>query len=97
MIKMLASVLAIVLGALPEPALAQVSYVGSSTIGDHIIPAAAKTFTAKTKIAFGTIETQGSGKGLELVLRGQAPLAGVARSLTLAEKQRRIRDRGVRE
>jgi phosphate transport system substrate-binding protein len=90
MIRTLASVLAIVLAALPEPALAQVSYVGSSTIGDHIIPAAAKAFTAKTKIAFGTIEIQGSGKGLELVLRGEAPLAGVGRSLTLAEKQRRI-------
>lgn len=90
MIKALASLLALALAAHSAPALAQVSYAGSSTIGEHIIPEAAKVFTAKTGIRFGTVEIQGSGKGLEMVLRGEAQLAGVARSLTLDEKSRRI-------
>src|SRR5712691_5811676 len=68
-------------------ASAEISYVGSSTIGENIIPEAAKVFTAKTGIPFGTVEIQGSGKGLEKVLRGDAQLAGVSRALTLAEKQ----------
>jgi phosphate transport system substrate-binding protein len=90
MIKALAPLLALALAAHSAPALAQVSYAGSSTIGEHIIPEAAKVFTAKTGIRFGTVEIQGSGKGLEMVLRGEAQLAGVARSLTLDEKSRRI-------
>ena len=63
--------------------------VGSSTIGEHIVPAAAKAFTARTGIPFGAIQIQGSGKGLEMVRRGEAQLAGVSRPLTLAEKRQR--------
>ena len=85
-----APVLALVLGILVGPAAAQLAYVGSSTIGEDIIPEAAKAFTAKTGIPFGSIEIQGSGKGLEMVLRGEAQLAGVSRSLSSQEKQQRF-------
>jgi phosphate transport system substrate-binding protein len=71
-------------------AAAEISYVGSSTIGDHIMPEAAEAFTRKTGIKLRSIDTQGSGKGLELVVRGAAPLAGVTRGLTFVEKQQRI-------
>lgn len=71
-------------------AASQLSYVGSSTIGDNIIPAAAEAFARKTGVKLGPIDTQGSGKGLELVVRGEAPLAGVSRGLTFVEKQQRI-------
>ena len=90
MIKALVSALTLALTALSGPAFAEISYVGSPTIGLHIIPEAARVFTKKTGIRFGAIEIQGSGKGLEMILGGQAQLAGVSRSLTLDEKTRRI-------
>jgi phosphate transport system substrate-binding protein len=71
-------------------AAAELSYVGSSTLGDHVIPAAAEAFARKTGVKLGPIAIQGSGHGLELVVRGAAPLAGVSRSLTFVEKQQRI-------
>ena len=80
---------ALILGS-AAAAAAELSYVGSSTIGDNIIPAAAEAFARKTGVKLGSIATQGSGQGLELVLRGTAPLAGVSRGLTLVEKQQRI-------
>lgn len=88
MITRLAVALTVAWAVLAPMASAQLAYVGSATIGDHIIPAAAKAFTAKTGVQFGSVETQGSGKGLEMVLSGKAHLAGVSRPLTLAEKQR---------
>jgi phosphate transport system substrate-binding protein len=80
---------ALILGSAGSAA-AELSYVGSSTIGDHIVPAAAEAFARKTGIKLESIATQGSGQGVELVLRGAAPLAGVARGLTLVEKRQRI-------
>ena len=80
---------ALILGS-AATAAAELSYVGSSTIGDNIIPAAAEAFARKTGIKFGSIATQGSGQGLELVVGGAAPLAGVSRGLTFVEKQQRI-------
>jgi phosphate transport system substrate-binding protein len=80
---------ALILGS-AATAAAELSYVGSSTIGDTILPAAAEAFARKTGVKLGSIATQGSGKGLELVVRGAAPLAGVSRGLTLVEKQQRI-------
>ena len=71
-------------------AASELSYVGSSTIGDSIIPPAAEAFARKTGVKIGSIATQGSGQGLELVVRGAAPLAGVGRGLTFVEKQQRI-------
>src|SRR5438105_4706620 len=72
--KSTASAGALILGMLCGSAAAQIAYVGSSTIGEHVIPQAAKAFAAKTGILFSRIETQGSGKGLEMVLRGEAQL-----------------------
>ena len=88
--RWLGGLLAALVLASPVPAAAELSYVGSSTIGDHIMPAAAEAFTRKTGVTLRSIETQGSGQGLELVMRGAAPLAGVTRALTFVEKQQRI-------
>jgi phosphate transport system substrate-binding protein len=90
MIRRTASALALVLGMLGGSAAAQIVYVGSATIGENIIPQAAKAFTAKTGIALSRIETQGRGIGLEMVLRGEAQIVGITHSLTPEEKQRRI-------
>jgi phosphate transport system substrate-binding protein len=86
----LACLLAVVILGSAATAGAELSYVGSSTLGDHIIPAAAEAFARKTGVKLGSIAIQGSGKGLELVVRGAAPLAGVSRALTFVEKQQRI-------
>lgn len=83
-------VVACLLGILSDSATAQIAYVGSGTLGENVISEAARAFTAKTGIPFGKIELQGSGNGLEMVQRGEASLAGVARSLTLEEKQQRL-------
>jgi phosphate transport system substrate-binding protein len=80
---------ALVLGS-AATAAAELSYVGSSTIGDNIIAPAVEAFARKTGVKLGSIATQGSGQGLELVVRGAAPLAGVGRGLTFVEKQQRI-------
>jgi phosphate transport system substrate-binding protein len=61
--------------------------VGSSTIGEHLVPEAAAAFAARTGVRFGAVQLQGSGKGLAMVTRGEAPLAGVSRALTPAERQ----------
>jgi phosphate transport system substrate-binding protein len=79
-IKSTASALALILGMLSGLASAQITYVGSTTIGEGLIPEAAKAFTAKTGIPFGSIEVPGSSKGLEMILRGEAQLAGISRS-----------------
>ena len=84
------SAAALFLALTAEPAHGEIVYVGSSTIGEHVIEAAATAFAATTGIRFSSIQTQGSGKGLEMVLQGEAQLAGVARSLTPAEKWRRL-------
>jgi phosphate transport system substrate-binding protein len=79
-----------VLGMLSGSASAQITYVGSAPIGEYIIPEAAKAFTARTGIPFGGVGPYASGVGLEMVIRGDATLAGVGRSLTVEEKQRRL-------
>jgi phosphate transport system substrate-binding protein len=86
----LAGLLAILILGSAATAAADLSYVGSATIGDSIIPAAAEAFARKTGVQIGPIDTQGSGPALELVVRGAAPLAGVSRGLTFVEKQQRI-------
>lgn len=75
---------------LPFIAKAEVSYTGSSTIGEEIIPEAAKAFTRKTGIKFGSIENPGSGKGIQALLEGKTQLAGVSRSLTASEKAEKL-------
>jgi phosphate transport system substrate-binding protein len=89
-ISWLAGLLAILVLGTAATATAELSYVGSSALGDYIIPVAAEVFTKKTGVKLRSIDTQGSGKGLELVVRGAAPLAGVSRALTFVEKQQRI-------
>jgi phosphate transport system substrate-binding protein len=88
--RWLGGLLAALVLASPVPAAAELPYVGSSTIGENIMPAAVEAFTKKTGIKLLSIGSQGSGKGLDMVVSGAAPLAGVSRSLTFVEKQQRI-------
>lgn len=90
MAKKLLLMLAISIFVLPQLAQAEVSYTGSSTIGENIIPEAAEAFTKKTGIKFGSIENPGSGKGVAAVIDGRAQLAGASRPLTAKEKREKL-------
>lgn len=76
-------------GENPSPPLQQAPlvYVGSATIGERVLLDATREFTARTGIPFANLRTIGSGEGLEALLKGEADLAGLSRSLTVAEKQ----------
>lgn len=65
---------------LASPALAGVTYNGSSTIGQNILPKATQLFTAKTGIPFDSIKNDGSGKGVQALLKNEVVLAGVSRA-----------------
>jgi len=45
-----------------SPALADLTYKGSSTIGGNFLPETVKLFTDTTGIAFSSIDIAGSGK-----------------------------------
>jgi phosphate transport system substrate-binding protein len=68
------------------PAMAEITYEGSSTIGLSIMPEAREAFARKTGVRFSSIMTQGSGKGFKAAIEGKALVAGVSRTLTLEEQ-----------
>jgi phosphate transport system substrate-binding protein len=63
------------------------TYEGSSTIGENIMPEATKAFDSKTKIKFTSIGNLGSGKGFKAVMEGKADIGGLSRALTHDEKK----------
>lgn len=66
-------------------------YVGSSTIGMGVLNiGAVATFEKKTGNRFVLVENSGSGKGIEALLRGETPLAGVSRRLTQEERGKNL-------
>jgi len=80
-------VMLLVIGQLVE---AQgLTYEGSTTIGETIMPEAAKVFEAKTKIKFDYIGGLGSGNGFKAVMEGKCYVAGVSRALKPNEKKQK--------
>lgn len=67
--------------------MAEIKYIGSSTIGKNILPEAAKSFTKQTGIPFEEIQNPGSGKGVKALIAGETPLAGISRKPENAEKK----------
>jgi len=66
------------------------TYAGSSTIAEYVIADAAYAFATRTGIKFARITAEGSRTGVEKVLRGEAQVGGVSRSLQPAEKSLQI-------
>ncbi|OGS02023.1 MAG: hypothetical protein A2204_07550 [Elusimicrobia bacterium RIFOXYA1_FULL_47_7] len=66
---------------------AGLTYDGSTTIGENIMPDAAKLFTEKTGIKFDKIGGLGSGKGFKMVMEGSIDIGGVSRALSIEEKR----------
>lgn len=85
------STLAVAALLVASPALAEVTYNGSSTIGQNILPKAAKLFTEKTGIKFTGIKNDGSGKGIKALLANECNLAGISRAPKDAEKAEGLR------
>ncbi len=81
---------AIALFSLPQTVEAELSYSGSSTIGDNIIPAAARMFREKTGVNFSSIENPGSGKGMKAMIEGRVDISGASRPLKDSEKKEKI-------
>ncbi|MDP1808186.1 MAG: phosphate ABC transporter substrate-binding protein [Actinomycetota bacterium] len=73
----------------------EITYTGSSTIGEHIIPEAFIIFSNKTGTKIGSIEVPGSGKGIKAVIDGKAPLAGSSRPLKPEEEQQGIESQPI--
>jgi len=72
---------------LPGVCWAGLTYEGSTTIGENIMPDAVKAFESKTEIKFDKVGGLGSGKGFKAVMAGEVDLAGVSRPLDADEKK----------
>lgn len=66
---------------------AGLTYEGSSTISELMLPEVAKVLKEKTGVAFDAIGRQGSGKGFEAVMAGKVNIGGMSRSLKADEKK----------
>src|SRR5574341_1442391 len=66
----------------------ELSYSGSSTIGQAILEAAGarKAFEASSGVKFASFEVPGSGKGVEALMAGKVTVAGASRPLKPNEK-----------
>ncbi len=62
------------------------TYEGSSTIGENLMPIAAATFASESGTSFDTIGTRGSGAGFAAVMAGHVEIAGMSRSLKESEE-----------
>lgn len=65
---------------------AELSYVGSSTIGKTIFPTLAKEFAQKSGHTFSRIENPGSGQGIDALLKDKTELAGISRAIENKER-----------
>ncbi|MCM2276935.1 MAG: phosphate ABC transporter substrate-binding protein [Oligoflexia bacterium] len=70
-------------------AVAGLTYEGSSTIADNIMPEMTKAFEAKAKIKFDKVGTLGSGKGFKAATDGTASIGGMSRGLNNEEKKKK--------
>jgi len=67
------------------PVFAQLTYEGSSSIGDSLLPELAKGFEAKSGIGFTKITSNSSAQGYQAVSEGRARIGGLSRLLTADE------------
>lgn len=74
---------------LPNVALADITYSGSSTIGTGILKegGAVAAFEKKSGKKFTSVEIPGSGKGIQALIDGKVDLAGASRTLKAEEKK----------
>jgi phosphate transport system substrate-binding protein len=74
---------------LPNVALADITYSGSSTIGTGVLKegGAVAAFEKKSGKKFTSVEIPGSGKGIQALIEGKVELGGASRPLKAEEKK----------
>lgn len=73
---------------LPQIALGELSYSGSSTIGTGVLNSGGvAAFEKKTGKKFKAVDIPGSGKGVQTLIDGKVELAGASRPLKPEEKK----------
>lgn len=77
------------------PVQAQLTYEGSSSIGEGLLPELAKAFTAKTGTPFGQINPTNSAQGFQAVKDGKARLGGLSRLLNKEELEAGLANRVI--
>lgn len=65
------------------------TYQGSATIGETVMPEAVKVFEERTGVVFDEVGITGSSDGFKAVMSGEAALGGMSRRLKRAEKRKR--------
>ena len=82
--------LLVVFIALPGTLFGNLTYEGSSTIGENILPRLTRAFEEVAGVRFSSISNQGSGKGVEAILQRKADIAGLSRPLSAKEKSENL-------
>ena len=67
------------------PAIADLTYEGSSSIGGALLPELAKAFEQKSGIKFTTITSNDSTQGFKALMTGKTLIGGLSRLLTTEE------------
>ncbi|MBE0496509.1 MAG: phosphate ABC transporter substrate-binding protein [Campylobacterales bacterium] len=70
---------------------AQLTYSGSSTIGQTFFPVLAKQFEQKSSHRFSSIENPGSGRGVAALIAGQTDIAGISSPVSSAMREANLR------
>lgn len=70
---------------------AELTYSGSSTIGQTFFPVLAKQFEQKSSHKFTSIESPGSGRGVANLIAGQADIAGISSPVSAAMREANLR------
>lgn len=65
---------------------AELSYVGSSTIGKTVLPQFAQEFSKNYRHTFSRIDNPGSGQGVDALLKDKTELAGISRPIEAKER-----------
>jgi phosphate transport system substrate-binding protein len=80
---------------LPGMSFGQLSYEGSTSIAERLLPDLVEAWVAKSGRVFGEIRSTDSTQGLQAVLKGSAVLGGMSRFLTQEELQQAVVNRPI--
>jgi phosphate transport system substrate-binding protein len=80
------ALLALTLACSKPAAAPTLTYEGSSTIGENIMPAATVAFEQKSGVKFTAVGLKGSGEGFQALMNGAVPVVGMSRNLTPEER-----------
>lgn len=77
-------------GFFPGMVFGQLSYEGSSSIAELVLPQLIKVWEQKTGKAFGDVRVTDSSQGFQAVIEGRAVFGGLSRFLSAEELQHKL-------